>query len=253
MEKAIIIQGRLDSKRFPQKILKKIDNRTVLQFLIDSLLDYFDKKEIIIATTEKKSDKKICKIAQNNDLKYFCGSENNLLNRYLKCSKKYKIKNIIRVTSDCPLADPRLIKKMYNFFIKKKLDYYSNTYPPDKSKFPDGSDIEIFTNKSLNKLNKIPQKKEDKEHIYGFWKKKKYFKIKILKSKKDISQFKYSIDYNSDLFLVRKVVKILKKKKLLITPKNVTTIIKEDKKLQKISNKNRILYLKNKNFKNIVL
>ena len=57
MEKAIIIQGRSDSKRFPQKILKKIDNRTVLQFLIDSLLDYFDKKEIIIATTEKKVTK----------------------------------------------------------------------------------------------------------------------------------------------------------------------------------------------------
>ena len=249
MEKAIIIQGRSDSKRFPQKILKKIDNRTVLQFLIDNLLKSFNKKEIIIATTKKKSDKKICNIAKNNDLKFFCGSENNLLNRYLNCSKKYKINNIIRVTSDCPLADSRLIKKMYNFFIKKKLDYFSNTYPPDKSKFPDGSDIEIFTNKGLNKLNKIPQKKEDKEHIYGFWKKNKYFKTKILKSKKDISKFKYSIDYQSDLFLIKKVVKTLKEKKLLITPKNVVTIIKKNKKLQKISNKNRKLYLKNKNFK----
>ena len=49
--------------------------------------------------------------------------------------------------------------------------------------------------------------------------KKKYFKIKILKSKKDISQFKYSIDYNSDLFLVRKVVKILKREKITYYPK----------------------------------
>ena len=64
--------------------------------------------------------------------------------RYEKTSKKYKIKNVIRLTSDCPLIDFQLLKKMKKIYLSKKLDYISNTLPIEKSKFPNGSDIEIF-------------------------------------------------------------------------------------------------------------
>ena len=46
------------------------------------------------------------------------------------------------------------------------------------------------------------------------WKYKKKFKIKTFKRKKDISMFKYSLDYASDLYLLRNIVKKLKEKKL---------------------------------------
>ena len=65
MDFAIIIQARTGSTRFPKKILKKIDHRSVLDYLIDSLLKIFSHKEIIIATTNLKKDDKIKKIAQN--------------------------------------------------------------------------------------------------------------------------------------------------------------------------------------------
>ena len=38
----IIIQARCGSKRFPGKILKKIDNRTVIDFMLDRLEKKFD-------------------------------------------------------------------------------------------------------------------------------------------------------------------------------------------------------------------
>ena len=121
------------------------------------------------------------------------------------------------------------------------------------SKYPDGSDIEIFSYKSLSKLNKLKQSAEDKEHIYGFWKNKNIFRTKILKRKKDISKFKYSLDYKSDLLLIRNIVKKIKNKKILETPENIINIIKKDKKLLRISNQNRLAYIKNKNLKKNVL
>ena len=51
---------------------------------------------------------------------------------------------MIRITSDCPLLDITLLDKIKKEFISKA-DYISNTLPIKKSKFPNGSDIEIFS------------------------------------------------------------------------------------------------------------
>ena len=59
MNFGIIIQARTGSTRFPEKVLQKIDHRSVLEYLIDSLLKIFKYKEIIIATTNLKRDDRI--------------------------------------------------------------------------------------------------------------------------------------------------------------------------------------------------
>ena len=188
MNFAIIIQARTGSKRYPQKILEKIDQRSILEFLIDRLLDYFPKNQIIIATTTLKRDNVICNLAKKKEISFFRGSENNVLKRYIDCAKKFKIQNIMHITSDCPLVDIRLAKNMKKIYFFNKLDYLANTYPPKKSKFPDGSDIEIYKFKSLIKLSKLSDRKEDKEHVTNFfWKNPEKFKTKIIYQKKNLS------------------------------------------------------------------
>jgi len=246
VRKAIIIQARTGSKRYPNKILKKIDYRSVLEFLIEKLIIYFSKDELIIATTNKKNDKKICSIAKNYNINFFKGNENDLVKRYFKCAKKFKISIIIRVTSDCPLIDPLLINKMLKYFTRKNLDYYSNTCPPNLSRFPDGSDIEIFNFKSLQKLNILKQSKSDREHLAGFWKNNKIFNTKLLSKKNNLSKYKFSLDYKSDLILLKSIVKNLKKKNMNGSADQIVHLIKRNSKLKKISNINRLKYLKNR-------
>ena len=60
----IIIQARLGSKRFPNKIIEKIDEKTILEFLINRLKKIKFTHNIIIATSSKKNDKKIIEIAK---------------------------------------------------------------------------------------------------------------------------------------------------------------------------------------------
>ncbi len=120
MEKiGIIVQARCNSRRFPNKILKKINNvETVLEFQINRLLKLFQKENIIIATT--KNSKRIFKIVKRKKLNLFIGSEKNVIRRYLDASKKFNLGIVVRLTSDCPLIDPRVIKKMLIHFKKKK-------------------------------------------------------------------------------------------------------------------------------------
>ena len=54
---AAIIQARLGSKRFPNKILKKINNKeTVLDYIIKRISKSKKINKIIIATTKNKND-----------------------------------------------------------------------------------------------------------------------------------------------------------------------------------------------------
>ncbi len=248
MNFAILIQARLGSTRFPKKIIKDIDGKTVIEYMIDRLLKVFKKKNIIINTTNSVKDNKLVIIAKRNKLLYFRGSEHNVLDRYLKCSKKFNVKNIIHLTSDCPLVDVDLLIRMKRIFEKKKkLDYFANTYPPELSNFPDGSDIEIYKQKSLIKLSKMSDKKEDKEHVTNFfWKNPNTFNVQILKSNKNLSLFKYSLDYENELFLIREIIKISKKKKIKLNYRNIVKIIKTTPSLKRISNQNLLKFKKNR-------
>ena len=161
MNFAIIIQARTGSRRFPKKILARIDRRNVLEFFIDRLLQTFSKNNIIIATTKFKRDNIVCNISKKNKIKFYRGPEKNVLKRFLNCAKKFNVKNIARVTPDCPLVDPRLLQSMKKQFFIRKLDYLANTNPPKKSKFPDGSDIEIFKFRSLQKIYRLSKNKDD--------------------------------------------------------------------------------------------
>ena len=247
MNFSIIIQARTGSSRFPEKILHKIDNRPVIEYLVDSLLKKFNNKNIVIATTKLYRDNQIIKILKKKNIRFFRGSENNVLNRYLNCAKKFNIKNIIHITSDCPLVDVNLICKMKKIFASKKLDYLANTYPPSKSKYPDGTDIEIYKYQSLLKVSKFSRLEEDKEHVTNFfWKNPKIFKTMIIKKKNNISNYKYSLDYKNELVLIKKILKIIKFKKIYPSSDEITKIIRNTKELKKISDKNISKFKKNR-------
>ena len=99
------------------------------------------------------------------------------MKRYYDTAKKFRVKNIIRITSDCPLIDVNILDNMINRYKIKKFDYYSNTYP-EPSTYPDGMDIEIFRFKSLKLANMKAIKKSEREHVTLFIRNHKIFKIK---------------------------------------------------------------------------
>ncbi len=222
MKFCVVLQARLGSKRLPSKILKKIyKNHSSLSFLVNNIKN--SNNNIVVATTLKTKDNKIIHWCKKNKINYFRGSENNVFERYEKTSKKYKIKNVIRLTSDCPLIDFQLLKKMKKIYLSKKLDYISNTLPIEKSKFPNGSDIEIFKTSLFQKYKKISNK--DKEHVTNlFWKDKKIKKM-IYPSNKNLSHIRYTLDYQEDLIVIKKIINFLKNNKKKITYTNISNFL----------------------------
>ena len=68
----IIIEVRTGSKRFPFKCLKKINNKTILEILINRIR-HLKKIKIVIATTKLAQDDMIEKIAKKNKISIYRG------------------------------------------------------------------------------------------------------------------------------------------------------------------------------------
>ena len=118
-----IIQARMGSERLPGKVIKPIKGVPLIGYTIDRLKRsrYID--EIILATSDKEQDDKLVDVAQEYKIECFRGSEENVLERYVKCAKKYNGDIIIRITGDCPLIDPIIVDNVITKLIMYKYDY----------------------------------------------------------------------------------------------------------------------------------
>lgn len=206
-----IIQARMSSKRLPGKVLKLIDGKnSFLKFLIDRVKKSKKIDRIVIACSKNPNDKKIVSFCKRNKLDYFTGTEKNVLKRFYYASKSYASENILRITSDCPFIDPKLIDKFIITYFKKNVDYLSNI---EKRTYPDGLDLEIFNKKSLIYTFKNAVDDYDKEHVTPFMIRSNKIKKYCIKLKKNLSHIRITLDTIEDEKKLKLMLKRIGNKK----------------------------------------
>lgn len=162
MSVILVTQARIGSSRLPGKVLKKIGNKTLLDIHLERIKKSKLVDEIIVATTTEEGSQKIVDIADNQDVGYYKGSIDNVLDRFYKSVAAKAPDWIVRVTSDCPLLDPDVIDLVISTALKNDVDYCSNTLFED---FPDGQDVEVFKFSALKKAWEEATSIVDKEHV----------------------------------------------------------------------------------------
>ena len=105
MKTSIIIQARLGSKRLPNKVLKKINNKSIIEIIFERLSKSKRADDIIFAIPKNKQNLKLKNfITKRLKAKIFLGPENNVLKRYFMTAQKFNSDIIVRITSDCPFC-----------------------------------------------------------------------------------------------------------------------------------------------------
>ena len=199
----VIIQARTDSKRLPNKVLSNIERRPLLWHVIERVKKMRNSR-VIIATTDRKIDDDIIKIAEKCGVGYFRGKTKDVLDRYFKAAMKFDGDIIVRITADCPLIDPYESEKVVKKFLSKNYDYVSN----DSETYPNGLDTECFSFLALKKAWKCAKLKSEREHVTPYiWKNPTQFKIGFVhnKTRTRLDNLKWSVDYLDDIKFVKKV------------------------------------------------
>ena len=230
---ALLVQSRVSSKRLSNKILRKINNISIIDYFINRAFKLNVSKIIFLIAKEKNYFLIEKKIKKNKKIKYFLGPKHNVLKRTYLAAKKYNVKNIVRITSDCPIFDPSLVNKGINTFKIKKPDYLSNNLIKS---WPHGLDYEIFSFESLKYAFTNASKKYDLEHVTPFIRRSKRIKkINILNKPKIYKNFRWTLDTKKDFIFFQTLFK--KKPDLLrnFKWKNIYNFLKKNDYIRKIN------------------
>lgn len=160
-----IVQARTSSTRLPEKVLLDLpygSGVNVLQQVIRRLKASKHINQIIIATTTDDADTKIVNTAKKENVLFFRGSKDNVLERYYLAAKENDLDIIVRITSDCPCIDPEIVDEVLSTHLKKRSDYTSNTLIRT---FPVGLDVEVISLQTLEKCYNNAKKDLEKEHV----------------------------------------------------------------------------------------
>ena len=103
-----LIQARVGSKRFPNKIFKKIGSKTLLDMVLEQTKKSKEISKIAIVTSVNKLDDKVLKYCKK---KVICvrGSLDNVASRFLKAADKFKSKAFVRISADSPIINSQII------------------------------------------------------------------------------------------------------------------------------------------------
>lgn len=227
-----MIQARVGSKRFPKKVLAKIEKKPMIWHVIERIKEIRGVKQVILVSTRNPKDKILHTIAKNSNIKSFKGKTCDVLDRFYNCAIEFDADPIIRITGDCPLIDSTIIKKMLDQYMKNNYDYLTNTFPPT---FPDGLDVEIFSFKTLEKMVRKAKLPSEKEHVTSYIRNHpNEFKIFNYENPKNLSRFRWTVDEERDLTFVRIIYKKMKPK-MSFSMQDVIKIISKFPEITKIN------------------
>jgi len=200
MRTAITITARMKSKRLPLKVIRYIEGKPMIEHLIDRLKLSKIADKIIMCTSTNPRDEILLDVAEKMGIKWFRGSEEDVLDRLFNAAKKFNVNFIVSTTADNPLVDPVYIDKIIQKFRETNADYITC------KKLPLGTFSYGIKVEALEKVIKL--KKEKDTEIWGrFFEEIDEFKKIELEVEDELNhpEIRLTVDEKEDLELIRKI------------------------------------------------
>lgn len=208
MKTVAIVQARMGSSRLPGKVMRTVAGQRVIDLLLRRLRQAETVDEIVLATTDMPVDDTLANHVAGQGIRVVRGSEDDVLQRYLKAVDDSDATTVIRITGDCPFVMPALVDEVVCAFYAREggIDYLSNTDPPT---YPDGLDIEVFTADSLRRAGREARDTYDREHVTPFLRRAEGICRAVIRADRDLSALRLTVDEPDDLVVVEAVLDAL--------------------------------------------
>lgn len=202
-----ILQARVSSTRLPGKVLKPILGEPMLLRQIERLRRCRGFDRLVVATSTDASDDPLAAACEGWDVACHRGSLDDVLDRFVAAARAYQPDIVVRLTGDCPLADPEVIDAVIRYFRQGDYDYASNVDPPT---FPDGLDVEVMRYSCLVQAHREATLPSQREHVTPFIRAHaERFRLGCHTAATDLSHLRWSVDEPDDFAFVKAVYEAL--------------------------------------------
>jgi spore coat polysaccharide biosynthesis protein SpsF len=202
-----ILQARASSRRLPGKVLKPILGRPMLERQIERLRRSKRMERLVVATSADASDDAIAALCQSLAVDCFRGSLEDVLDRFYQAARRAAPRAVVRLTGDCPLADPIVIDRLIELHTAGGHQYTSNTLTRS---FPDGLDAEVVDFGCLESAWREARLPSEREHVTPFiYHHPKRFRLGNLAEPDDLSHLRWVVDEPEDLAFIAAIYEAL--------------------------------------------
>lgn len=203
MRTVAIIQARMGSTRLPGKVLMDLGGETTLGRVVRRLSRAKSLTQIAVATTDSPADDAILSESERLGVACFRGSEQDVLSRYAGAAEQFAADTVVRITSDCPLIDAGIVDQVLEELRRSSVDF---AYNDVEHGFPRGLDVEAFSRDVLKQAMAGAHARYQREHVTPFfYEHPELFKATVVRSGKDFSAYRWTLDTPEDLKLIRAV------------------------------------------------
>jgi spore coat polysaccharide biosynthesis protein SpsF (cytidylyltransferase family)/aryl-alcohol dehydrogenase-like predicted oxidoreductase len=158
----IVLQARTTSTRLPAKGLLPIGG-VPLALLCARRLGTTG-REVILATSEERSDDLLAALAAEHGIRVYRGSLNDVLSRFLGCIADLANEDlVVRATADNPVPDGPFLERLLGEFDQINGRYLGTSSPQDG--LPYGLSAEIFSAGALRESACEPRDPLTSEHV----------------------------------------------------------------------------------------
>jgi spore coat polysaccharide biosynthesis protein SpsF len=213
----VVLQARSRATRLPGKMtLPFYQESGILQVVIEKTLEAFDKSRVVLATTDVDEDDVLVDIARTYGIGVYRGSESDVLQRFIECTRAFGFQHILRVCADNPFLRPEFMQSLVDSYFESPCDYHSYA-------FPDGtptirSHIGLFAEMASMKALEDAAMQTDNpfyhEHVTNYiYSNENVFRVKfkplplIVRHRKDI---RLTVDTQTDFTIASALYALLK-------------------------------------------
>jgi spore coat polysaccharide biosynthesis protein SpsF len=160
---------------------------------------------LVVATSEHPSDDELAAVVAKSGALVHRGPLRDVLARFIGALDAHgPADHVVRLTGDCPLADPAVIDATIDHVIAAGADYGSNT-PPHRT-FPKGLDVEVMTVSALRAAAARAASPEEYEHVtWALHRHPELYRQAWFSQAADEGEVRWTVDFPDDYAFVTAV------------------------------------------------
>ncbi len=207
MNLVAILQARCSSSRLPGKVLWPVLGIPMLLRQIERVRRARLLDTLLVATSIDGTDDPLAEVCAQNGISCFRGSLDDVLDRFFQAARSMDATDVVRLTGDCPLADPEVIDRVIREYLDAGVDYASSALEPT---FPDGLDVEVFRFAALECAWQEAALVSEREHVTPFiYKHPERFRLLKVCNSENLSHLRWTVDNPEDFEFVSRIYEAL--------------------------------------------
>lgn len=161
-----ILQARMSSTRLPGKVMRPLAGMPMIGRQIERLRRARRLDQIVVATSTRPDDDPLADYIASLGVGVFRGDLDDVLGRYHAALQAHgRPAHLLRLTADCPFADPEVIDLCIRRHLETEADITHNSVGRT---YPKGLDVEVVRASALDAAFAEAVDRYDREHVTPF-------------------------------------------------------------------------------------